>query len=73
MTKYIENHCFNFDNSFNDQITNLEIYNEVIKPIVYFALNGGKSSCFAYGQTGSGKTYTMIGNHNSPGLYILSA
>lgn len=49
------------------------IYNSAIKPLIYFALSGGKSSCFAYGQTGSGKTFTMIGDLKNPGLYILSA
>lgn len=62
LTKYEEKHNFTFDNSFNEFSTNFEIYDTVIKPIVHFAIDGGKSSCFAYGQTGSGKTYTMIGN-----------
>jgi hypothetical protein len=31
----------------------LDVYNEAVKPIVDFALSGGKVSCFAYGQTGS--------------------
>lgn len=28
---------------------------------------------FAYGQTGAGKTHTMLGNHETPGLYQLAA
>lgn len=49
LTPYIEKHIFEFDNSFSENIDNFQIYNEVIRPILYFAIEGGKSSCFAYG------------------------
>jgi kinesin family member 2/24 len=32
-----------------------------------------KATCFAYGQTGAGKTHTMMGNAQTPGLYLLAA
>ena len=32
-----------------------------MKPLVPFAISGGRCTVFAYGQTGSGKTYTMQG------------
>lgn len=48
-----------------------------MKPLVDFAFQGAKVSCFAYGQTGSGKTYTMIGDYNDgkqvDGLYVLAS
>ena len=37
------------------------------------AFDGARVSCFAYGQTGSGKTYTMLGEQNVRGLYLLAA
>lgn len=52
LTKYIEEHYFKFDSAYSEQHTNLDIYNDAVKPIVDFALSGHKVSCFAYGQTG---------------------
>lgn len=73
MTKYIEKHKFQFDMAFDENQTNLDIYNQTVKSLVDFAIKGGKVSCFAYGQTGSGKTYTMIGKNQTPGIYVLAA
>lgn len=46
-----------------------------MQPLVDFAFQRAKVTCFAYGQTGSGKTYTMIGDEKKgvKGLYILAA
>ncbi len=48
-----------------------------MKPLIDYAFQGAKVSCFAYGQTGSGKTYTMIGDYNDgkqvDGLYVLAS
>lgn len=54
-----------------------KIYERTLKPLVDYAFQGAKVSCFAYGQTGSGKTYTMIGDYNDgkqvDGLYVLAS
>jgi Kinesin-like protein len=60
ITKYVENHAFTFDNTFNQDETNYDVYNYSISPHVDFLMNQGIVTCFAYGQTGSGKTYTMV-------------
>jgi len=81
LTKYIEEHHFTFDRAYDENSTNHQIYEEIVKPMIKAAFNRTKITCFAYGQTGSGKTYTMMGNnHNEndkspqiPGLYLLSA
>lgn len=52
LTKYTEEHYFKFDSAYSENNTNLDIYNDAVKPIVDFALAGRKVSCFAYGQTG---------------------
>ena len=52
LSKYIEEHYFRFDSSFEENKSNYNIYCESLKPIVDFAMSGGKISCFAYGQTG---------------------
>ncbi len=62
MTKYIEEHLFNFDYSFDENTTNEQIYGTCVLPLVQACFKGSKVTCFAYGQTGSGKTHTMLGN-----------
>ena len=80
LTKYIEEHKFTFDRTYDENSSNQLIYNEMLKPMIEAAFNKTKISCFAYGQTGSGKTFTMLGNNHIkndtgpqvPGLYLLS-
>ena len=74
LTKYTNTHTFNFDQAFDETMTNRDIYDRCVKHLVDTVYEGGNATCFAYGQTGSGKTYTMLGNHsNNPGLYLLAA
>ena len=77
LTKFIEEHSFQFDLAFNEQTTNEQIYIETVRPMIEAAFNRTKVTCFAYGQTGSGKTYTMMGANGSemvtPGMYLLAA
>ena len=56
LTKYVESHRFCFDEVFDENGTNEEIYAATCKPLIPFFLNKGKATCFAYGQTGSGKS-----------------
>jgi kinesin family member 2/24 len=80
MTKYIEEHSFTFDNVYDEFYDNMQIYTEIVQPLVQQAFSGTKITCFAYGQTGSGKTYTMMGAPNkglelnsSSGMFLLAA
>lgn len=80
LTKYIEEHAFNFDRAFEENSTNQQIYHETMRPLVQSLFNKAKVTCFAYGQTGSGKTFTMMGDSGTdcgdnamPGLYLLAA
>ena len=74
LTKFIEEHAFNFDLAFDESITNEQIYLQTVRPMIEAAFHKIKVTCFAYGQTGSGKTYTMMGNRRQiPGLYLLAA
>lgn len=75
MTKYIEEHHFTFDNVFNCDADNHQIYQECVLPLVVEAFKGAKTTCFAYGQTGSGKTFTMMGTTDGSvaGLYLLAS
>ena len=49
MTKYIEENTFNFDNAFGDESNNEELYEAVVRHIVYAAFHKAKVTCFAYG------------------------
>ncbi|CAO3578657.1 unnamed protein product [Absidia cylindrospora] len=71
LTKYIEQHSFTFDDVFDIDDSNDQIYQRTAQPLVNYVFNGGKATCFAYGQTGSGKTYTMLDTQH--GLYVLAA
>jgi kinesin family protein 2/24 len=62
ITKYIDNHLFTFDNTFNQDENTQDLYTYSLKGVLPDLF---KNSCyvtvFAYGQTGSGKTFTMQG------------
>jgi hypothetical protein len=78
MTKYVEEHNFNFDLAYDETASNEQIYIDAVRPMIEAAFNKTKITCFAYGQTGSGKTFTMMGpsqnalDMGTPGLYLLS-
>ncbi|CAK79038.1 unnamed protein product (macronuclear) [Paramecium tetraurelia] len=59
ITKYVENHDFQFDNTFSEVEQGKDIYDVSLAPLMDLLVNQGVVTCFAYGQTGSGKTYTM--------------
>lgn len=75
ITKYIDNHLFTFDNTFNENESNEDLYQYSMKKLLPLALNKTMITIFAYGQTGSGKTFTMQGMTNSAikDLYKLKA
>jgi len=80
LSKYLENHAFRFDYTFNDQCNNQMVYYYTAKPLVQCIFDGGMATCFAYGQTGSGKTHTMGGDFTmgkqqdtNSGIYALAA
>eukprot|EP00049_Salpingoeca_infusionum_P016236 m.329650 g.329650 ORF g.329650 m.329650 type:complete len:714 (-) comp16039_c0_seq1:128-2269(-) len=74
LTKFIDNHEFRFDYSFDDACNNKIVYNFTAAPLVKTIFERGMATCFAYGQTGSGKTFTMGGNGQKvEGIYALAA
>ncbi|CAG9863338.1 unnamed protein product [Phyllotreta striolata] len=76
LTKYLDNHVFTFDYTFNEACDNDIVYKYTAQPLLQTVFEGGIATCFAYGQTGSGKTFTMSGNFNDPndkGIYALTA
>eukprot|EP01059_Diplonema_ambulator_P006191 TRINITY_DN15944_c0_g1_i1.p1 TRINITY_DN15944_c0_g1~~TRINITY_DN15944_c0_g1_i1.p1 ORF type:complete len:712 (+),score=139.49 TRINITY_DN15944_c0_g1_i1:18-2153(+) len=73
LSKYTEKQTFHFDEVFDEDSINQDVYLSTAKPLLDTFFEGGNASCFAYGQTGSGKTHTMLGNGGEPGLYLLAA
>lgn len=61
LTRYIDEHTFQFDDAFEDTVSNYELYRASVHPLVEsFVSTNAKCTCFAYGQTGSGKTYVNV-------------
>lgn len=56
-----------FDQVFDDEKTNDNVFERCTKPIVTSVMNGFNCSVFVYGATGAGKTFTMLGSENNPG------
>lgn len=54
---------FTFDRAFGPSANQLQVYQEVVSPLIEEVLNGYNCTVFAYGQTGTGKTHTMVGEH----------
>ena len=54
-------HRFTFDEVFDVDSSQEDVYNLTAKPAVRSVLEGYNSTIFAYGQTGTGKTFTMEG------------
>lgn len=49
------------DQVYGPEATTQQIYDDGVKELVQYALEGGTAMLLAYGQTGSGKTYTVTG------------
>ncbi|XP_041365194.1 kinesin-like protein KIF6 [Gigantopelta aegis] len=62
--KVKSNICYDFkyDNVFNTDISQEDVFNAVAYDIIEGFLNGYNGTIFAYGQTGTGKTYTVEGS-----------
>ncbi len=61
LTRFIDEHTFLFDDAYEEDVSNYELYKSCVYPLVSaFVADNAKCTCFAYGQTGSGKTYAYI-------------
>lgn len=62
------NKSYYFDKVFGPDSKQIEVYNNVVKPLIDQSLLGFNCTVFAYGQTGTGKTYTMEGYRSDDDL-----
>ncbi|KAJ2656276.1 hypothetical protein IWW48_005106 [Coemansia sp. RSA 1200] len=51
--------AFTFDYVFSPEVSQEQVYNDAIRPLVTQFLQGYNATVLAYGQTGSGKTFSM--------------
>nr|CAH7741332.1 unnamed protein product [Callosobruchus chinensis] len=51
-----------FDRVFKPAASQIELYVNVVAPLIKDVISGYNCTVFAYGQTGTGKTYTMTGD-----------
>lgn len=58
----VKRSTFTFDYIFDQDSTQLEVYEECVVDMIDAALTGVNCSILAYGQTGSGKTFSVLGD-----------
>lgn len=75
LTKYVQNHEFQFDNTYDNWQSSSDVYDYQLKQLIPQLFVGGVVTLFAYGQTGSGKTFTItdITNDAVRNLYLEAA
>uniref|UniRef100_A0AAX7T065 Kinesin-like protein n=1 Tax=Astatotilapia calliptera TaxID=8154 RepID=A0AAX7T065_ASTCA len=59
---------FVFDLVFDENATQVDIFENTTKGVLDGVMNGFNCTVFAYGATGAGKTHTMLGSQNDPGV-----
>ena len=69
---YPEPKYFNFDDYFDENVAQIEVFEAVALPLIEDIFEGYNATIFAYGQTGSGKTYSMTGNLNKSKILNIS-
>jgi kinesin family protein 18/19 len=61
-----------FDFVFDKASTQQEVYEKTTGFLLEGVISGFNATVFAYGSTGAGKTYTMVGDHDSPGVMLMT-
>ncbi|KAL7304903.1 hypothetical protein TKK_0002705 [Trichogramma kaykai] len=59
---------FTFTQTFGPETSQLQLFEEAVKPQMLDFISGQNSAVMSYGTTNSGKTYTLQGNSESPGI-----
>lgn len=59
---------FTFDYVIPPKVSQAELYEQCVAPLVQGLFDGYNATVFAYGQTGSGKTHTISGNSDELGI-----
>lgn len=68
----IRDYKFVFDRLFDEDASQVDVYENTTKPLLDSILDGFNSTVFAYGATGCGKTHTILGTPDDPGVIFLT-
>jgi centromeric protein E len=61
-----------FERVWGPRVTNREVFQTAVSPLVQQVIGGFNATFFCYGQTGSGKTHTVYGSKDDPGVCPLT-
>lgn len=67
-----KNLSFKFDDIFDDEAQNRDVFEKLMKPLVHSLMDGYNCSFINYGATGTGKTHTILGNSVHRGIAYLT-
>ncbi|KAK2071564.1 hypothetical protein P8C59_005976 [Phyllachora maydis] len=70
--KKVKDQVFAFDRVFDDNVTQVEVYEGTTKGLLDSVLDGYNATVFAYGATGCGKTHTITGTAQDPGIIFMT-
>lgn len=68
----IRDYKFVFDQLFDEEASQMHVYEHTTKPLLDSILDGYNGTVFAYGATGCGKTHTILGTPTDPGVIFLT-
>ncbi|KAI9101896.1 P-loop containing nucleoside triphosphate hydrolase protein [Phlyctochytrium arcticum] len=63
---------YTFDRVFGQDASQSVVFDQTVKYLIDWVVNGYNATVFAYGATGAGKTYTMLGTESDPGIMALT-
>ncbi|CAK7262657.1 tubulin-dependent ATPase kip3 [Sporothrix epigloea] len=70
--KRVKDQVFAFDRIFDDNASQMDVYEGTTKGLLDSVLDGYNATVFAYGATGCGKTHTITGTAQQPGIIFMT-
>ncbi|CAK7266644.1 tubulin-dependent ATPase kip3 [Sporothrix epigloea] len=70
--KRVKDQVFAFDRIFDDNTSQMDVYEGTTKGLLDSVLDGYNATVFAYGATGCGKTHTITGTAQQPGIIFMT-
>lgn len=70
--KKVKDQVFAFDRIFDENASQMDVYEDTTKGLLDSVLDGYNATVFAYGATGCGKTHTITGTAQQPGIIFLT-
>ncbi|KAK5662173.1 hypothetical protein OQA88_8078 [Cercophora sp. LCS_1] len=72
MGKKVKDQVFGFDRIFDENASQIDVYEGTTKGLLDSVLDGYNATVFAYGATGCGKTHTITGTSQHPGIIFMT-